>query len=65
MNQEITDRREIRGDVSHAVRSWTVTEFDSGHVILTTNQANAQISAHFSAEQWAAFQALVAPKDLA
>lgn len=56
---EITGRRNLV--VEHGGRSeWTVTEFDGGNRMLVVWAAGTQFNAHFSAEQWAEFQKLIA-----
>jgi hypothetical protein len=51
----ITARRSIPGSLT-----WIVTEFDSDRVLLSMNTPGATFQAHFSREDWEAFQALVA-----
>lgn len=41
---------------------WTVSEFDDGRgFMLTARSLGTQFIAHFDADEWAAFQALVVP----
>lgn len=51
-----------RGELVVDAVNWRVNEFDDGRAyMLVAAIATTQFSAHFDAEQWAAFQGLVVP----
>lgn len=57
----ITDRRKLTTEHYNGSVEWRVMEFDGGDAyILIAEAASTQFSAHFSGEQWAKFQALIA-----
>lgn len=57
----ITDRRTATVERGTARHEWVVTEFNHGQtVLLTCQMPGAHFQAHFTAEGWREFQALVA-----
>ena len=47
--------------LSPGILAWQAHEFDDGHFMLTANAQATSFGAHFTGEQWAAFQDMVAP----
>lgn len=57
----ITLRRNLDVKCAAGIQHWTLNEFDNGRsFMLVCNTAALQFHAHFDAEDWAAFQELVA-----
>ena len=60
MNVTITSSREITIERLAGSTEWSVMEFEDDRVLLSARRGGTQFQAHFDAEQWTKFQALIA-----
>lgn len=56
----ITNSRELTVERLSGSVEWSVLEFDGSNRMLIARGAGTQFHAHFTAEQWAEFQRLIA-----